>query len=606
MAKTAAQSEYLQLPDNRWLEIRPTDDRAALKAKLQGKYPQMFSSSILSVPGAVPGMQEPQAAAARQLPKPEMHTAMTVTGEDIGPMGFKNFVSGGMSALADMARNPIGTAIGSARNMGQSVVASGISPGEMYPTMSYTANRERDEANQKMQQQALLAQGKQGEETWEQFKAHPSRTAGEIIVPQLVLEELVRGAGRVGEAVPRYAKAAEWKTIDPTRKYSPEVFDHAQRMAKSMADQLDIDPRATRSFENAVVGSGDYLFDYAERTSHPLRTPDEIAKAANDAGSEAIGYFQEQVLGRVANVDTPYGTVGQVYERLGKINDRLRPAYGSATEGKELTAVERTNLEQERDALNATLYRTASEKLGIPIEKIRELNMRGPQLKTIAEQTQSAATFRKRGMVATPQGPSIPMSGVKRTLEILKLLRGGAETTRGRMVRGIGERLSQPIEPNPAPSELEAYRRLSDVEDLAKLKEKMEKQEAQNLEAERRLAARQQKTRGQGITIEGQDFRPDVETAQRVLNERLEARKQATAAREQAKNQAQEARRIETERGLSRHGKSTVPAMTKEQFLSKYPTEEQLVKAAKETGRTVADIAEIKKALAQLRAQKIR
>ena len=143
------------------------------------------------------------------------------------------------------------------------------------------------------------------------------------------------------------------------------------------------------------------------------------------------------------------------------------------------------------------------------------------------------------------------------------------------------------------------------MEDLAKLKEKMEKQEAQNLEAERRRATHG-KTGGQGKTIEGKQYQPDVETAQRQSNERIQARKQAKAAREQAEKQAQEARRTEAERRGSTHGKSTVPAMTKEQFLSKYPTEEQLVKAAKEPGRTVADIAEIKKALAQLRAQKVR
>jgi hypothetical protein len=45
MAQEAAQSDYLKLPDGRWLQIRPGDDRAAIKSKLQAKYPQMFTKS---------------------------------------------------------------------------------------------------------------------------------------------------------------------------------------------------------------------------------------------------------------------------------------------------------------------------------------------------------------------------------------------------------------------------------------------------------------------------------------------------------------------------------------------------------------------------------
>ena len=112
-----------------------------------------------------------------------------------------------------------------------------------------------------------------------------------------------------------------------------------------------------------------------------------MAKAALGHGQEWNDFYDQHILG--PSTDRPVSvqgmdyqgetngngkaTLGQIDTRLGKINDLLRPAYDKASSGASMTALERSGLQDEANALRTTLYSELSKDTGMTPDAIRQI-----------------------------------------------------------------------------------------------------------------------------------------------------------------------------------------------------------------------------------------
>jgi hypothetical protein len=455
------------------------------------------------------------------------------------------------------------------------------------------------------------------------------------------IEKGIRTARRLPEDIKMFVRPKSSSAI-----VSP-IEVQAEGIAKAILPPGGIRPELLKSIRNEAP----HVVDYARRTNNPMNTMAEVEKASRGLAEEGKAHYYNEIFPNAAssNVDLPKGlptdlvnpTVAELDSRIGDLNAELTNLEKARSQGQIVDELRKSAAQKELRALRPYLYRALHEVTGIPETQIQFLREGYGGAYNLADQIEMARNARMTRAGSASQGGATGIPGSKTGLleSGLKKIRGGEEAIADRQIAGRIKQVNPEPPTRPMPSKQRLSQRATLREsalekaeaernkqalrhtELLKPAREIQAKAAQSVSNKKLAVVRNQMGWTEGLKTEvpnaeeqgetktlslGERYSPDTKTAQRQFDERLEARKQAKAAREQAEKQAQETRRTEAERRASLHGKSTLPAMTKEQFLSKYPTEEQLVNAAKEPGRTVADIAEIKKALAQLRAQKIR
>lgn len=239
------------------------------------------------------------------------------------------------------------------------------------------------------------------------------------------------------------------RMVDPLSEYRSPLIPRNEAIARSITDQLKPNPAEYRNVMGTMQERIPAVRDYLRGQGvSKVGSPLEFAKGASGAGKEATDFFKQNLIEPNANVPAGSGTVGSVYGRLGDINDELRPIYKTRTLGEQWTKETADHvqaLERERDNLNNVLYSKLSERSGMPIEQIQDINQRGASLQHTGDVADAAQQMRRAGYSGyTPQG--LPMKGntydaIARTLNYL---RGGPEAVAGRRIQRLMNMVNEP------------------------------------------------------------------------------------------------------------------------------------------------------------------
>ena len=355
---------------------------------------------------------------------------------------------------------------------------------------------------------------------------------GEQLVGQMAGGEAMGAAGR-GIA----------RLTDPLRDYRSPAISTSEAIGRRTADILHPNPAAYRGMSSGIAENAPYIKDFAASTGNTFKTPLDFSKAATGAGQEASNFFKEHLIDPNAELPTQNGTVAEVHQRLGEINDQLRPAYRQRTGGQEMTALERKNLEAERDQLNDTLYNTLSERSGLPVEQIQAINRRGASLQNIGDEADAAQSMRRAGFSGyTPQGLPMPMTGLDRAMKVVNYLRGGDEAVAGRKLGRVMSKVEEPAQPLPDPAAIANYRQMAEQSDLGNLGRTIETQN------QNQAASMARKPSGMGPTQppQAQAMSPEPQL-RRMADSQASRRSNVTQQREvqQAANEAERQRQAE-------------------------------------------------------------
>jgi len=284
--------------------------------------------------------------------------------------------------------------------------------------------------------------------------------------------------------------------MDPLKEYRSPAISPEEAVGRRTADILKVNPSAYRNTFSSVAEHAPYIKDFAESTGNKFKTPLDFSKAATGAGQESSNFFKQHLIEPNAELQTPHGTIAEVHQRLGDINDELRPAYRQRTGGQELTALERKALETERDKLNHTLYETLSERSGLPTERIQGINQRGGALQNVGDEADAAQAMRRAGFSGyTPTGLPIPMGMIDHIGRMAQYLRGGPEAVAGRQLSRVFKNVGPPAEGLPDPAAIGNYRQMAEQSDLGNLRRTMQSQEANQLLANARKPAEMRPTK---------------------------------------------------------------------------------------------------------------
>ena len=351
------------------------------------------------------------------------------------------------------------------------------------------------------------------------------------------------GGGIGGAKLGSIAGGAVTHHLDPLRDYRSPAISTQEAIGRRTTDILHPNPAAYRGISSAITENAPYIKDFAQSTGNKLGTPLDFAKASTGAGQEASNFFKENLIDPNAELQTPHGTIGEVHQRLGEINDELRPAYRQRTGGQELTALERKNLETERDQLNDTLYGTLSERSGLPVEQIQAINQRGGALQNVGDEADAAQAMRRAGFSGyTPTGLPMPFTGMERAMRLLNYVRGGPERVAGRQLGRVFNQVGSPAEPLPDPQAINNYRQMAERSDLGNMSRTIERQN-QNL-----AASMARKPAGMGPTQPPQAETMSPEPQLRTMADRQASRRaNVTQQREiqQAGSEAERQRQAE-------------------------------------------------------------
>ena len=364
------------------------------------------------------------------------------------------------------------------------------------------------------------------------------------------MEELapigMRAAGKVGSSL---RKAAITHLMDPLRDYRSPAISTQEAIGRRTTDILHPHPAAYRGVSSAITENAPYIKDFAQSTGNKLGTPLDFAKASTGAGQEASNFFKENLIDPNAELQTPHGTIGEVHQRLGEINDELRPAYRQRTGGQELTALERKNLETERDQLNDTLYGTLSERSGLPVEQIQAINQRGGALQHVGDEADAAQAMRRAGFSGyTPNGLPMPFTAMERGMRLLNYVRGGQERVAGRQLGRVFNQVGSPAEPLPDPKAINNYRQMAEQSDLGNMSRTIERQNqnrAASIERQNQnlAASMARKPAGMGPTQPPQAETMSPEPQLRIMADKLASRRANMTQQREIQQAASEAER---------------------------------------------------------------
>lgn len=280
--------------------------------------------------------------------------------------------------------------------------------------------------------------------------ADPAGFAGQV-AGGAVVSHVLGGAMKVPEAVSNAKQFVRPST-------SPAVVPPTQQAAAAAARAINPPGGVTAGLEGAIADQAPLIKAYAAKTGNPLSTRWELAKAALGHAKEMNDFYDDHVLGPSSDKAVPVdgtgyqgqtragkATLGDIDARLGKINDLLRPAYGKMSESAQMTALERSGLQDEANALRATLYNELSKETGLKPEEIQQLRKSFGQGYDIASQADAAR--RKVG----PGGP-VPLTKSGLIQSVLEKAVGGPDAAADRGVQSTFQKFQ------PATSPVDAWK----------------------------------------------------------------------------------------------------------------------------------------------------
>lgn len=234
---------------------------------------------------------------------------------------------------------------------------------------------------------------------------------------------------------------------------SPAVVAPVEQAAASLAKAVNPPGGIPEGFEDSLRSQTPGIKDYAARTGNPLNTRWELAKAAAGHGQELNDFYDKEVLGPSADRAVPIegtgyqgvsrngsATLGDIDTRLGKINDLLRPSYDKASAGATMTALEKSGLQDEANALRSKLYGELANDTGMSPDEIRQLRQGYGQSYDIASKADAA---RRR---VGPGGP-IPLTKEGIIQSALESVQGGRDAIADRGVQSSLQRFNSATSP---------------------------------------------------------------------------------------------------------------------------------------------------------------
>lgn len=230
----------------------------------------------------------------------------------------------------------------------------------------------------------------------------------------------------VGAATDIFAPMGVAKGIGVARNFRPVSDPDIVPPIKTAAEKLTtaIVPKSGRApqFTADAIDQVANVKDYAARTNNPLRTQAEFEEALRGAGKERYDHFQNEIMKPNAKdpveigddyggvrKDKNHATIGAINQRIARINDLLSPNYAKINPGDVQTAMAKTTpaeLNAEAAGLRKTLYKSLSERTGIPPEDIMRLRQDYGKLEGLENAVVEARTGRMVGVGATREGGS--------------------------------------------------------------------------------------------------------------------------------------------------------------------------------------------------------
>lgn len=266
--------------------------------------------------------------------------------------------------------------------------------------------------------------------TGKSFAEHPLESAEQMGGAAL--------AGKVGAS----AVGGMAKMIDPIRAYRSPLIPENEAIARAATDVIKPNPLEYRKTVSNLQANLPNIKEHLNTAGVPNpSSPLEFAKGASGGGQNFSDFYKEHLIAPNADAPVGSGTVSSTYGRLSDINDKLRPIYRARSMGEQMTkesADQMAALEQERDQLNGNLYKTLSDRTGLPVEQIQGINQRGAQMQSVGDVTDSAQSLRRSGFGGfTPQGVPIPLGPLDKAMKLVDYVRGGSEAVAGRKLARI-------------------------------------------------------------------------------------------------------------------------------------------------------------------------
>lgn len=207
------------------------------------------------------------------------------------------------------------------------------------------------------------------------------------------------GVKQVLPNVPGVASARQY--IRPAT--SVAVVSPEMQAASGLAKAINPPGGIPAGMEDSLAAQTPGILDHATRTGNPLNTRWELARAALGHGQELNDFFDNEILGPSKDRPVPMdgtgyqgegangkATLGQIDARLSKINKLISPAYEKNSANATITALEKTGLQDEANALRTKLYGELSKDSGLSPDEIKQLRQSYGQSYDIASKTDAA------------------------------------------------------------------------------------------------------------------------------------------------------------------------------------------------------------------------
>lgn len=248
------------------------------------------------------------------------------------------------------------------------------------------------------------------------------------------------GAGRV---VPPIARNLNERFGGYTSPVIPDTLQHASNLAKTIHPQGGI----PTGFEEDLESEIPHVKAYAQETGNPFHSQWEASRASKELAEQGLNHFNTNVLGPNAEAQIPVGrsnpfqgfngpstgtpqtmSLGDINGRITAINKLLKPAQNAMSESKQMTAVERSGLEDERRFLTGKLYNELSQRTGIPPEDIKGMRESYGKQFDIADAMDTARRARNNQVgIAAEGGNPLPTSKTGFIDKALTGMRGGRD-----------------------------------------------------------------------------------------------------------------------------------------------------------------------------------
>lgn len=201
---------------------------------------------------------------------------------------------------------------------------------------------------------------------------------------------------------------------------SPAVVADTEMAARKLGAAVLPATKDASNFIKAAQEEVPNVIEYAKKTGNPLNTQLEFAKAAQGYAQEVRQFYDQEVLGPVANKvvktsgtgfgDRPtegpdtFATLGEIDKRVTQINTQLDSPTLNADDARRALA-SKESLQAEASKLRDILHQNLSQATGIPPDQIANIRQRVGRSYELANDTNAAVTARMQAAGKTDMGP---------------------------------------------------------------------------------------------------------------------------------------------------------------------------------------------------------